>query len=132
MTEPSDTDRIIAAQAEQGHKTRVLLVWIFIGIPLAGWIVWSIVTGITSHTPSQIPGGDPIVQTTTTDYSALLTTIDYSTLCSAVSSQATDAAVDAYTGGYAHDRIAFLSECALHPTELAGPALATVRAQSAH
>lgn len=39
----TDTDRIIAAQAEQGHKTRVLLAWLLVGIPVIGAIVWLIV-----------------------------------------------------------------------------------------
>lgn len=40
---PSDTDRIIAAQREEARRTRTLLVWIFVGLPVAGLAAWGIV-----------------------------------------------------------------------------------------
>lgn len=40
---PSDADRIIAAQREEGRKTRNLLLWIFIGIPALGLLAWGVV-----------------------------------------------------------------------------------------
>lgn len=48
---PSDADRIIAAQREEGRKTRNLLVWIFIGIPVIGFVVWGLVALAGSGSP---------------------------------------------------------------------------------
>ena len=44
----NDTDRIIAAQAAQAHKTRVLLAWIFIGIPMISGLVWLLLVVVAS------------------------------------------------------------------------------------
>lgn len=41
-TEPTDTDRIIQAHREEAARTRKLLVWIFIGIPAIGALIWFI------------------------------------------------------------------------------------------
>lgn len=40
---PSDTDRIIAAHREESRRTRVLLLWIFVGIPVAACLIWGLV-----------------------------------------------------------------------------------------
>lgn len=131
---PSDTDRIIAAQAEQGHKTRVLLVWLLLGIPAAVGLAWTIVVGIIDHTPGGLPSGSfgsdsSVVQTTDSMPTALLGTITDTTSCAAVNSWATDAAMDAYTGGFLKGvREAFQNECSTHPDELAGAALAKASA----
>lgn len=61
---PSDTDRIIAAHREESRKTRVLLAWIFIGIPLIALAIWGVVAlGVSSSgdapsgiTNSFVPG----------------------------------------------------------------------------
>jgi hypothetical protein len=53
---PSDADRIIAAQRDEGRKTRSLLVWIFVGIPAAGLLIWGIVfLSNSGSTPSTTP-----------------------------------------------------------------------------
>jgi hypothetical protein len=41
-TGPTDTDRIIEAHREEAPRTRKLLVWIFIGIPAIGALIWFI------------------------------------------------------------------------------------------
>lgn len=68
---PSDADRIIAAQAEQAAKTRRLLVWIFVGVPLLGGLaallIWAGVT--SSHQPGTAPF-PAVVETTTDTYAA--------------------------------------------------------------
>jgi hypothetical protein len=38
-----DVDRIIAAHRDEARRTRTLLVWLFIGIPLAVGLIWFIV-----------------------------------------------------------------------------------------
>lgn len=40
---PDDTDRIIAAHREEARKTRLLLVWLFVGIPVAALCVWGFI-----------------------------------------------------------------------------------------
>lgn len=126
---PSDADRIIAAADAQAHKTRVLLVWLLLGIPAAAGLVWAIVVGVASHTARDLPSGtvgtgNSVVQTADPMPTALLNTIDSTTSCAAVNEWATDAAMDAYTGGFANGvRGPFQSECELHPDETAGVAL---------
>jgi uncharacterized protein YecT (DUF1311 family) len=39
----SDADRIIAAQREEARKTRNLLIWIFVGLPVVGLVIWGLV-----------------------------------------------------------------------------------------
>lgn len=43
MTPPSDTDRIIAAHREESRRTRALLLWIFVGVPLVAGLIWGLV-----------------------------------------------------------------------------------------
>lgn len=117
---PSDTDRIIAAQREESRKTRVLLAWIFIGIPLIGLASWGIV--VFGMSTGNAPSGD-----TNPTPTAPISVITDSTPCSVVNAWATDGALDAYTGGFADgDRGAFQNECTMNPTESAGAALANV------
>lgn len=62
---PSDADRIIAAQREEGRKTRTLLVWIFVGVPVLGLCIWGLVALTNSGaTPSTTP--NTIVSSTVT------------------------------------------------------------------
>lgn len=48
---PTDTDRIIAAQRDEARKTRALLVWIFVVIPLVGSLIWLVAYYGTRATP---------------------------------------------------------------------------------
>lgn len=124
---PSDADRIIAAADAQAHRTRVLLVWLLLGIPAAIGIVWAIVVGVSHHTPGGLPSApdNTVVQTADPMPTALLGTISGSTSCASVNEWATDDAMDAYTGGFVKGvRGAFQNECSTHPDELAGAALA--------
>lgn len=122
---PSDADRIIAAQAEQGHKTRVLLVWLLLGIPAAVGLVWVIVIGVSAaggtSQPSDFTG--TVVQT-----AAPLSIITDSTPCAAVNAGVADFAMDGYAG-YPTDSIrgTFQNECQDHPDWVAGKALTKAR-----
>jgi hypothetical protein len=59
---PSDADRIIAAQRDEGRKTRNLLLWIFIGLPALGLIIWGCVAlagAVATHAANTLSNDDP-------------------------------------------------------------------------
>lgn len=43
----NDMDRLIAAHREEGRKTRRLLAWLLVGIPVAAGLIWGVVTVAT-------------------------------------------------------------------------------------
>lgn len=124
MTAPfNDADRIIAAQAAQAHKTRVLLVWLLLGIPAAAGIIWGlIVLGIMTSGPSQPvntgPAPTPVQVPDITD----------TTSCASINTGVTDLAVSQYAGA-PEDFVshAFVNECQDHPDWTAGRALAQAK-----
>lgn len=65
-TPPTDTDRIIEAQREQGHRTRVLLVWLLLGVPLIAGAIWGLIVLAAVHPSSA--NGDLAATTADTDF----------------------------------------------------------------
>lgn len=71
-TDETDTDRIIAAQAEQAHKTRALLAWLLLGVPVLAGMIWLIVVAIHSDISSSTSADqgcdapDPVIVDLTT------------------------------------------------------------------
>lgn len=76
-----DTDRVIAANAAEQHKTRVLLVWLVVGIPVLALLVLLIVLGAHSQPGGTVPA--TTVMPTGTDGCPIGTTADpkYGGLC---------------------------------------------------
>jgi hypothetical protein len=126
MTEPSDTDRIIAAQRQEAHKTRVLLAWIFIGIPAIGAIIWGIVALVDVASRSGIGGGTATTEVTPVT-SAVLPGISDTTPCSAVNAGVSDNALSNYVGSDLALGSAFQDECGDNPTWSAARALAKAK-----
>jgi hypothetical protein len=87
MTSPqqSDTDRIIAAQEEQGHRTRVLLVWLLVGVPVLGLLIWALIAfaaagGARSATPpavAPVPASTQIADFAVTDDTPCSAVVDF-------------------------------------------------------
>lgn len=49
---PTETDRLIAAAREEGRKTRTLLIWLLVGIPLIAGAIWGLVALAAMHSAS--------------------------------------------------------------------------------
>lgn len=66
--EPDSTNRIIAAQREEARKTRTLLLWIFVGLPMISGIIWLLVvlaaSGNANHATADSSFDDGSVSTT--------------------------------------------------------------------
>lgn len=124
-TPPSDTDRIIAAQRQEAHKTRVLLTWIFIGIPLISAAIWAVVAlpGIVGR--SNTGGGTATTDVTVTQ--SVLAGITDATPCSAINGGVSDNALSDYAGRDFSISGAFQNECADNPSWSAARALAQAK-----
>lgn len=124
-TSPSDADRIIAAQRQEAHKTRVLLAWIFIGIPVIAAIIWGAVVLIGIASRADTGTGTPTTDVTLTP--TVLAGITDTTPCSAVNGGVSDNALSDYAGSDFAISGAFKNECADNPSWLAARALAKAK-----
>ena len=48
----TDADRIIESQHQEAHKTRVLIVWLIVGLPACGLLIWLLVVASAHRGPS--------------------------------------------------------------------------------
>jgi hypothetical protein len=102
---PTETDRLIAATRDEARKTRTLLLWLLVGLPVIGAVIWGLVAAgaagsngssadsgaipvIDTNAPN-IGGAEPAIpdtpaETTTTPIAVTNFTITDTTMCSAI------------------------------------------------
>lgn len=156
MTEPSDTDRIIAAHREEAQRTRRtivgVLVGIFVGIPAAGLIIWGIVVATHTGSPASGTGTDTTIACVSTPPTDALdpgatgpacplsgAALTEDSLCSAFNAAQSQTTPDGRTNpsiafmeqASITNTVPFETECAFHPSETLGAAVRHVETQPA-
>jgi hypothetical protein len=91
----TDTDRIIAANQEESAKTRRLLLWIFVGIPVVGLLVWGVVWAAGLSGGSGAAGAAPDASTAAVASGPEAPTAPVATVTEAPAMVALDARINA-------------------------------------